>query len=387
MSQSNAFRLLMATTLLCAPCLSISATSAKPLPVVDQVVAALCNKGIAVLGELPSHGEGRAFRIKADVVAQLVQRCGFDAILFEAPIYDFLGLEAHWGKRSATTKQLDDAIGRFWLSTGLLDWRLWIFREADAGRLVVGGLDDQVSVTSEHARAVLPGLIASRVTADKAEACRTVVDRNLRWSYDADHPFDDAEKILLHECARSAVDGSSKAAFHNPVAADELMALNFASYVERQVHPESAPNRDEIMFQNALWHFDRLPMGAKVIIWTATVHGARQQGSLKSVPLGAKFHQRFGSEFGTVGFTAFGGQTAMAGNPAKTLVPAPPGSLEARTVSLSGDEFYLDKNALAQLGEVESRLFGRLTRSDWSGQFDGVAVIRDEQAANFNASD
>jgi erythromycin esterase-like protein len=42
-----------------------------------RVAAAVCSKRIAVLGELPEHGEGRGFNIKARVIQQLVEHCGF----------------------------------------------------------------------------------------------------------------------------------------------------------------------------------------------------------------------------------------------------------------------------------------------------------------------
>ena len=59
----------------------------------EQAVALLCDKRIALLGELPSHGEARAFAGKAAIVRALVDRCGYSALLFEAPIYEFVALE------------------------------------------------------------------------------------------------------------------------------------------------------------------------------------------------------------------------------------------------------------------------------------------------------
>jgi erythromycin esterase-like protein len=58
--------------------------------VVESATRTLCDKRIAALAELPSHGEGQAFALKAEVARRLVMGCGFQAVAFEAPIYEFL---------------------------------------------------------------------------------------------------------------------------------------------------------------------------------------------------------------------------------------------------------------------------------------------------------
>src|SRR5688572_28010266 len=144
--------------LLAQPALAQQADSQS---VVSRLSKALCEKRIVVLGELPSHGEARAFHVKSKIVEWLVTRCGFDAVLFEAPIYDFLGFQAAAAKGSAVPAQLDRAIGRFWWTRELAGWRQWLFERAVGKYLVVGGLDDQLSVTSEYARASLPSMVAA----------------------------------------------------------------------------------------------------------------------------------------------------------------------------------------------------------------------------------
>src|SRR5436190_22996573 len=85
-----------------------------PQAIVEGVVDAVCQKQIVLLGELPTHGEALAFDAKSKITDRLVAQCGFTAILFEAPIYDFLGFERATETRTATPEQLDSAIGRFW---------------------------------------------------------------------------------------------------------------------------------------------------------------------------------------------------------------------------------------------------------------------------------
>jgi erythromycin esterase-like protein len=351
--------------------------------VTDRVVSGLCNKRIAVLGELPSHGEGRAFRLKADIVEALVLRCGFDAVLFEAPIYDFIGLESRWGKELATPMQLNQAIGRFWWAGQLADFRRWLFDQANHNRLEVGGLDDQISITSEYARYALPKLIAASVPDDEAQACQASVERNLKWTYDDSHAWDDAEKRLLLNCAQATARTAGLTTPGVATGEDAAVSANFASYVQRQTETRGAPDRDMTMFRNVLWHLKRLPPDAKVIIWTATVHGARQQGDLADKPLGERLHDQWGSQLGTVGVTAFSGQSSMAGRPPTPLVAASRQSLEGRAMRSGASVAYIDAASLGNYGEVESRLFGKFSVADWSTRFDGVIVVREEVPAAF----
>jgi erythromycin esterase-like protein len=71
---------------------------------VVRVADAVCGKQVVILGELPSHGEARAFQAKAEIVQRLVEPCGFDALLFEAPMYDFVGFQEAVTPRSRARK-------------------------------------------------------------------------------------------------------------------------------------------------------------------------------------------------------------------------------------------------------------------------------------------
>src|SRR4029450_7050730 len=106
--------------------------------IVDGVVDAVCRKQIVLLGELPTHGEAHAFDAKSKIADRLIAQCGFTAILFEAGIYDFIGLERAADTRTATPEQLDNAIGRFWWTRELTPWRRALFEATTRQRVVVG---------------------------------------------------------------------------------------------------------------------------------------------------------------------------------------------------------------------------------------------------------
>jgi erythromycin esterase-like protein len=352
-----------------------------PQSIVDGVVHAVCQKQIVLLGELPTHGEAHTFDLKSKIADRLIAQCGFTAILFEAPIYDFIGLERAAATRTATPEQLDNAIGRFWWTRELTPWRRALFEAATRQRVAVGGLDDQVSITSHYAKAALPQLITAASSDSAATECRQSVSRNVGWTYDATNPFDEREQLRLQQCARHAADAA--AANRSFDAADRVMLESFARYADRQ-RVGLTSSRDESMYRNLVWYLERLPANSRVVIWTATVHAARRRGSRAEVPLGARVVERWGDRVGTVGFTAYAGYTSRAGRPASPISDAPPESLEATATSYSALAL-LDSEQLRAIGRVPSRLLGTFVSETWSDYFDAVVVIRQEVAPTFDA--
>lgn len=230
-------------------------------------------------------------------------------------------------------------------------------------RLLLGGLDDQVSVTSHYARRKLPEMTPPE--------CKATVKRNLEWSYDDAQPFNALEKQRLQQCAAMAAESK------------DVLLQNFKTYVERQVTAPNARSRDEVMRDNLLWYVTQLPHGSKVIVWTATVHAARKQGQLTNKPLGEYLVATSGRRVVSIGFTALTGESSMAGRPATVLQELPATSLEARAIMGNAAWIFLDRERLQQFGHAPSRLLGKTVTANWSEYFDGVVVIREEVAPQF----
>jgi erythromycin esterase-like protein len=231
-----------------------------------------------------------------------------------------------------------------------------------------------------YAQSALPRLVAAASSESAATECRQRVSRNVGWTYDARNPFDEREQLRLQQCARHAADAAAANRSHD--AADRVMLESFARYADRQ-RLGATSDRDESMYRNLVWYLERLPANSRVVIWTATVHAARQRGPLSAVPLGARVVERWGDRVGTIGFTAYAGYTSRAGRPASPLSDAPPGSLEAAATSESAWAL-LDSEKLRALGRVSSRLLGKFVSETWSDYFDAVVVIRQEVAPTFD---
>ncbi|HST61771.1 MAG TPA: erythromycin esterase family protein [Longimicrobium sp.] len=397
-----------------------SATDSLEEQAAARVAAAVCGKRVVLLGELPDHGHARGFGVKARIVERLVTHCGFNAVLVEAGSYGFFGLEraiadtprapvgpagaaASAGGTDSLELALARAIGAFWWTRELAGWRRWLLHEAVAGRVALGGLDDQAAgATAAYARATLPGLVGGAVPPARAAECRNAVGRHLTWGYTAALPYDSTERARLADCTRLAADRALAARTSTARAAerrtpDEVMLGDLAGYFARERGTADGgapgPDRGLVMAQNLAWWSARLPPDARIVVWTATVHAARGPGAnpvlpLRAPRLGERLAERWGDQLAVVGFTALGGQWSRAGAPVQPLAPLPPDALEARALAVgaAGDAAgwaYLDGAALRSLGPVPSRLLGTVTTTDWSTVFDGVLVIRDEAAPVF----
>jgi erythromycin esterase-like protein len=324
-------------------------------------------------------------------------------VLFEAGSYDFFGLEraiaagrrAPDGPAAADSLELAlaRAIGGLWWTRELAGWRRWLVREAVAGRLAIGGLDDQPSATAAYARATLPGLVSAAVPSARAAECQEAVARYLGWGYTAIVPYDSTERTRLADCARLAADRAPAARTPDAVMLDDLASFFARERGAAERGAAGTPDRDLVMAQHLAWWSARLPRNAKIVVWTATTHAARARGAqpvppLGVPPLGARLAERWGDGLAVIGFTALRGQWSRAGQASQPLAPLPADALEARalTAGAAGDAAgwaYLDRQGLRTLGSVPSRLFGRVTTSDWSTAFDGVLVLRDEAAPTF----
>jgi erythromycin esterase-like protein len=161
------------------------------------------------------------------------------------------------------------------------------------------------------------------------------------------------------------------------------MLESFARYADRQ-RLNAVSGRDESMYRNVLWYLQWLPANSKVVVWTATVHASRQRGASSEAPLGARLVERWGDRVATVGFTAYSGQSSMAGRPVNQIPEAPQGSLEARATPQSAWAL-LDSDQLRAMGRISSRLLGKFVSETWSNYFDAVVVVRHEAAPTFDS--
>ncbi len=345
---------------------------------VSKLSQQLCDKSIVLLGELPSHGEALAFQTKAKISQQLISQCGFDALFFEAPVYEFYGLR---NNDKPQPEDLDHAIGGFWMTQELVSWRQWLFERMQNNGLYLAGIDSNVSRTSFYAKRHLPDLVAKQLPSEKNKSCHHAIDQYLHWRYDQQNPFTEDINQQLIACLSSAKNQQPKTAANYLI--EQLLMENFKVNL-LPIKAQSFPNnRTGMMFKNFQWQKSELPKDAKIIVWTASVHAAKQQGTIKQAPLGSLLTEQYGTQVTAIGFSAYSGESSMAGMPVKPIEAAPEDSLEAQVLNSKNDWVFFDNKQLSDYGQIQSRLFGQFRTEQWDQYFDGVVVFKKEKAPTF----
>ncbi len=354
----------------------------KSFAVTDQIVADVCEKDVVMLAELPSHGESLTFQTKAAVVEQLVKKCSFDHIYFEAPFYEFLAYNHAIKNKQAIAENLNGAMGGFWLTEELAEWRSWLYDQSLKGHIHLPGLDDQISASSRLTKDELPRLYQLYLPADQQEQCTETLVRDLFWQYNESNPYGAEANQELLRCAQAA----KSAADENQATKDPIhraLLDNLLNLYLRTNGDSKAVKRDQKMYDNFIWHVQQKNQKAKHIIWTATVHAAKKGFSPIFKPLGTYLNQIYGDQLGVIGFTAYSGQSSMAGNKPQIFAPAPPDSLEASILNTKGGAIYLNNKALIDYQMKSSRIHGRFSQENWHELYDGVVIFREELAPTF----
>ena len=110
----------------------------------DRVVRDLCGKDVAMLGESPTHGFGNTLEFKVGLVRRLVDECHFNAFFIESGAYDFLNIQRRLKSgQEVTEPMVAAAIGGLWANREVQPLIPFLLEKAKAGRVVLGGLDDQ----------------------------------------------------------------------------------------------------------------------------------------------------------------------------------------------------------------------------------------------------
>jgi erythromycin esterase-like protein len=380
-----------------SPRTSVRATSeaANENGALAAAVRDLCNRDVALLGEA-DHGDGRAVEFKAALVRALVTRCHYNAIFFEAGHYDF----AEFSRRqqlgqAVSAEMLSAAVGGLWRYDAEMAPLLpFLLAEVRAGRLALGGMDDQVgAVGALYGNEEMPVALAGHLPEPRRAECRTLLSRRTHW---ADNVRAEPERSRALACLaeigaalRSRHDGDRATRF-----AHLGMVASFERLIARDVfvaHDPADMNgyiraRDRSMYLGFRWLAGRLPPRGKIIIWSANAHVARDASSPEyagAPNLGALIRADYGVRAFALGFSALAGAHYWTPQePSRPFAAAAPGSLEARAMAGSGaDAAYLGPARLAALGPLAGSFYlHRPLTTRWSAALDGAVVFREERA-------
>ncbi len=344
-----------------------------------------CGRRIVLLGESPTHGFGVSMRLKADLVRTLVERCHVGAVFFESGVYDFLKIEADLGSgRSVDPATLMAAVGLLWNNADVAPLTSFLADRANQGHLVLGGLDDQIGRGTYAQRSMAPDLVRP-LDGDERTECLTTLRKHAEWQYTADAPYSLTDRSRILHC----LDRIRSKLPHSDTT-DLAMTDSLARWLARDFPGDAGAAqqfnaRDASMFHNFQFLMARLPADSKVVVWTATVHSARDltrvPGREGSRSLGSLIAHEYGSHLFSLGLSAYSGTFARTGQPPAKLPDPPAASLEAHALArVHEDSRYLAQHDLSELGAAPSRLMGTaFVAAPWDRIFDGVVVIREER--------
>lgn len=297
-----------------------------PLPAADEramaaVVRDLCPKQVALLGEA-THGDGHTDAFKAALVERLMTTCHFNAVLFEASHYEFLGFSRKLRDHEPVNQSMvADAIGGLWKFDREVQPLIpFLFDAAKARRVVLGGLDGQLgSLEARYANDAMPVELTNYLEGDRRRECRETLRRRIYWDY-PNGPYSDSDRAQILQCAAEisraldAVSGPDTA-----TRADQRsMIRNIEAFTRADAldSPEFIAARDKAMYDNFAWLVRRLPKGSKVIVWSATAHiaknGAADPAYARAGNFGGYVHRDYGASAFALGFSAASGEYRYA---------------------------------------------------------------------------
>lgn len=353
----------------------------------------LCDQKLVLLGENGFHGDGRTAAFKADLVQRLVADCGFDTVLFEGSRYDFLAFSRAVRRHEpATRDMLSSAVGGLWNQNRemqpLIDF---LAADARAGRVHLGGLDDQLgSRGAFYSLERMPAELAGYLPEPRREDCRRRIRQRIWSDYSRDAPYAEADRAEIRACL-AEIDAAIAPLPDRQERADlRAMSDNIRRTLDRDflAPVDRLEGRDASMFLNLETLIDQRGPGAKIIVWAANSHVAREPRA--STPfagrrnLGSRIHEAYGEEARIVGFTAAGGQFRYTVRTAKDVAPAPAGSLEAVALDGAGeqvDAVYITPAWLSALPSLSGGAFDdhQQALAEWSRHYDAVVVFRRER--------
>lgn len=345
----------------------------------------LCRSDIALLGEGSGHGDGRTMAFKAALVPLLVDRCGFDAILFEGSTYDFLELERRLRSgRPVTRAMVASSVGGLWNRYEEMQPLItWLHQRLVAGRLRIGGIDDQLgSAGAFYSISDMPAELTGLLSGTRAAQCRETFRQRI-YGEVGTSPVERAPVMACVADIRGALGTAS-------AGPDRDERLHLLANIERSAsrdwvdQAEHMRARDRSMWLNFQWLRKRLPAGSRIIVWGATSHLARSATASGSFGggdnFGAYIHRERGRRAFFLGFAAASG-AYLSGNQVRPRPPAATGSLEAEALGLAKpDSVYLGRAALERLGRRPGGVFSPdPVVTDWAKVIDGLVVFREEQ--------
>lgn len=357
-----------------------------------RATEAACGKQIVLIGEA-DHGDGATVEFKAALVENLVSKCGFNAVYFEAGTYDFLKIEEMVRTRQSVDEAtLASAISALWNQDEEIDPIVrFLLPRVNSGEVRVGGIDDQTgSRGAFYGNDQMPVDLAGVLPEPQRTVCREQMVRRTTYDYSDEHPHDTASNADLDRCLAEVEQRLAPLVrTGDRLATDRLqMAREFRRSIARDFLPtaELITSRDRGMYENLRWLIDHAGPHRKAIVWTANAHAAKSaaigEEYDKAPNLGALIHDAFGARAFALGISAAGGSHYWSRKePSRPIAQAAHDSVEVRALDGRGeDAVFLSTAQLRELGVAPGSFDLHQSHSaQWDRIFDAAVILRTER--------
>jgi erythromycin esterase-like protein len=290
---------------------------------------------------------------------------------------------------------LSSAIGALWrFDAELAPLVPFLFERARAGALALGGIDDQVGgLGSFYENDDMPAALSAYLAGGRRAECTDLLRRRTHWTGGS---HSEPERSRSLRCLADIAAAARRARHPDRTTRDEHLEMVASLVREFARDPMLAREpadmngfiraRDRSMFVNFRWLAGRLGPRARIIVWAANSHIAKDSSPreyAESRNFGSFVSQAYRRRAFALGFSALSGTHYWTRQePNRPFAAAAPGSLEALAIAGSGsDAAYLDAARLARLGAVTGSLYlHRPRRTLWSAAMDAIVVFRAERA-------
>lgn len=373
----------------CAQNLSTPSEDEKAL---EAATRGLCKVQVAMLGEIATHGDGHTLAFKVALVERLVDRCGFDAVFFEANQDEFIHLnERIQSGEAVTPDDLLTAVGGLWkFYREFPPLPPFLLMRARSGKLFLGGLDDQLAQLGQnYANDEMIAGLTSLLPLPEQQSCNNAFHQRIYYDFPVDRPYSKLDQSQLKTClAKVDVAAQADPTVNGKVKEDRLEMISATQrWISRDFSPdrEGMANRDRSMFQTFEWLQSRLPKKHKTIIWAATVHIAKQGdpmwGDRAGTNLGSFISSKYGNRASSLAFSALGGSFRQ-GKGKFPAIPVPPAdSVEVQALrGTTASSAYVGSKQLAAMGARPGAFFIHSYQTlAWANFLDSVVVFRTER--------
>jgi erythromycin esterase-like protein len=235
----------------------------------------------------------------------------------------------------------------------------------------------------------MPAELAAVLTGPRRDSCRAALRQRIWYDYSEASPHDPASLGRLRMCLDEMKAALAPAA-SDRATRDEYreMLTSAGRSIERDFLERKAlvAGRDRSMYLNFRWLAERLPRGAKIIVWAANAHiawdAALAADFTAGENLGAYLHRDYGGRALALGFSAASGASGRPGGAPTPILPAAADSVEGMLIAgTPAEAVYAGPARLAALGVRPGSLFDhrKPAVARWRDLFDGIVTFRTER--------